>query len=218
MKMHICAGRTRILRLTACTALAGAALGSAFAAGHSRRYVLDPGTVLPVRLDTSLSSKDSHAGDVFSTTVTDQDNAALPAGTKVEGVVRSAQPRHGKQPGTLDLAFDRLVLPGGRAYSLDGSLIALDNKSVKRAAGGRLVATSAHRTDRLTYVGYGAGAGLLVSVLTHRKSTLTDTLLGGGLGYLYGALQKGHGNARDVNLKSGTKLGVRLNTRLSFNR
>ncbi|HZT41265.1 MAG TPA: hypothetical protein VFA07_03705 [Chthonomonadaceae bacterium] len=218
MLSHSCAGPARILRLAACTALAGAALCPAGAAGHARRYVLDPGTVIPVRLDNTLNSKDAHAGDVFTATVTDQGSDALPAGTKVEGMVRSAQPKHGKQPGTLDLAFDRVVLPGGKAYNIDGSVIGLDNKSVKHTASGRLVATPAHRTDRLTYVGIGAGAGLLISVLTHRKSTFTDTLLGGGLGYLYGALQKGHSNTRDVTLKSGTKIGVRLNNRLAFNR
>ena len=211
-------GCARILRLAACAVLVGAALWPAGAARHARRYVLDPGTVLLVRLNNTLSSKDSHSGDVFTAMVTDQDAYSLPAGTKVEGVVRSARPKHGKQPGALDLAFDRLVLPGGKAYDINGSVIGLDGKSVKSTANGRLVATPAHRNDRLTYVGIGAGAGLLVSVLTHRKSTFTDTLLGGGLGYLYGALQKGHSNTRDVTLKSGTKVGVRLNNRLVFNR
>ena len=218
MLSHSCAGPVRILGLAAFTALAGAALWPAGAAGHARRYVLDPGTVLPVRLDNTLSSKDSHAGDVFTATLTDPEASSLPAGTKVEGEVRSAQPRHGKQPGTLDLAFERVVLPGSRAYNIDGSVIGLDDKSVKYTSNGRMIATPSHRNDRLTYVGIGAGAGLLVSVLTHRKSTFTDTLLGGGLGFLYGALQKGHSNTRDVTLKSGTKVGVRLNSRLAFNR
>src|SRR2546429_694249 len=118
MLSHSCAGPARILGLAACTALAGAALWPAGAAGPSRRLGLDSGTVPPVRLDNTLSSKDAHAGDVFTATVTNSEATSLPAGTKVEGEVRSAQPRQGKQPGALDLAFERVILPGGRAYNI----------------------------------------------------------------------------------------------------
>jgi hypothetical protein len=183
----------------------------------TRGFRLDAGTVIPVKLNTTLSSKDNTKGDPFSATVRTDDNsdyAGLPEGTKVEGVVAMAQPKEGKNPGQLDLDFRRLILPDGRSYTLRGSLIGLDNKSVKRADDGRLIATPDHQNKRLVYAGYGAGAGLIIGALS--KHTLEDTLLGGGMGYLFGSLQKGDSNARDVVLKNGTELGVRLDRSVSL--
>jgi hypothetical protein len=178
---------------------------------------LAAGTVLPMRLNDGLSSRDSQKGDTFTTTLhagDTQDSSGLPDGTKIEGDVRSAIPQQGRDPGVLELSFQRLRLPNGRSYPIQGSLIGLDNKSVTRADDGRLVAKTAHRTDRLTYVGYGAGAGLIVGLLT--RHPLEDVLLGGGLGYLFGALQKGGSEPRDVELKPGTEFGVRLDQDLNF--
>jgi hypothetical protein len=178
---------------------------------------LDAGTVLPVRLNSALSSKDAQKGDTFTATVrTDSDmgNYGLPDGTRVEGVVRMARPHRDNDPGVLDLEFRRLKLPSGESYPIEGSLIGLDNKSVRKTSDGKLIATPDHTNKRLTYVGYGAGAGLIVGALT--KHTVEDTLIGGGLGYLFGALEKGHSQARDVNLKSGTEIGVRLDQRLTL--
>ena len=123
--------------------------------------------------------------------------------------MREAHAKKDNDPGVLDLAFRTLRLPDGHSYPIEGSLIGLDNKSVEKRDDGRLVAKPGHTTDRLTYVGYGAGAGLIVGLLT--KHGLEDTAIGGGLGYLFGALQKGGSKqARDVDLKVGSELGVRL--------
>ncbi len=184
---------------------------------NTRAVNLEAGTVIPVRLSDPLSSNNSKRGDTFTTTLRTGDEAdysGLPAGTKIEGVVQSAKPQQDKDPGALELAFQRLRLPDGRSYAVQGSLIGLDEKSVTKSRDGRLVAKPGHRNDRLTYLGYGAGAGLIAGVLT--KHTLEDTLIGGGLGYLFGSLQKGGSNARDVSLKAGTEFGVRLDRALGY--
>ncbi len=190
--------------------------GSAGAQG-SRAVRLDAGSVIPVRLNDTLSSLDSRKGQTFTATIrgesTQSDVTILPSGTTVDGVVKGVRSQQGKDPGVLDVAFRRVHLPDGRSFAIDGSLIGLDNKSVDRRSDGSLVAKPAHKNDRLTYVGYGAGAGLIVGLLT--KHTLEDAVIGGGLGYLFGSLQKGHSDARDVNLKAGTELGVRLDSSVS---
>lgn len=183
---------------------------------------ISSGTVIPVKLDDSLNSKDAHEGDTFSATVTNVDKysdaTTLPVGTKVEGVVRSAKPMEGKNPGMLDLAFDRVTLPNGRSYSISGAPINLDSKSVTRK-NGRIVAKSGSKgPNRLTYVGIGAGAGLLLNVLGHRKATLTDVLIGAGLGYGAGSLIKSGNSPRDVDLKAGTTMGVSLTRNLAYAR
>jgi len=178
---------------------------------------LEAGTVVVIKLNDALNSKEARKGDTFTATVTtrDSDDASpLPIGTKVEGVVRSAKPKDGDNPGMLDLDFNRITLPNGRSFDVDGSPIALDNKSVVRQ-NGHLVAKNGNKgPNRATLVGIGAGAGFLVNVLAHRKGTLLDTLVGAGLGYGAGALIKNGSSVRDVDLKVGQKIGFRLDRSL----
>src|SRR5947209_682870 len=76
-------------------------------AQNSRMIRLDQGTVIPVRLDDSLSSDNSSRGDPFTATLkTDYDSGSylgLPSGTRIEGTVKEARPRQGRDPGMLEL-------------------------------------------------------------------------------------------------------------------
>jgi len=182
----------------------------------SRTIRLDPGSVIPVKLNDTISSNNSQKGDTFTATVktADGEDYGLPPGTKVDGVVTGARPQRDKDPGIIEVSFERVRLPDGHSYAIEGSLIGLDNKSVDRRSDGRLIAKPSHQNDRLTYAGYGAGAGLIVGLLT--KHPLEDTALGGLLGYGFSALQKGHSNARDVVLKPGTEMGLRIDRRATL--
>jgi hypothetical protein len=178
------------------------------------RVVLPIGTVIPVVLNESLSSKINQPGDRFTATVkSGPDCAGLPDGTRIEGVVRDAVPHDGDKPGVLDVDFRRIVFPSGETQPVEGSLYSLDGKAVKRSDG-RLVATSSKSKDRLKWVGIGAGAGLIISGLT-KGSSLVDTLLGAGAGYLYNELA--NKKPGDVNLKQGSEFGVRLDRQIAFN-
>ncbi|CEK14037.1 copper amine oxidase N-terminal domain-containing protein [Chthonomonas calidirosea] len=181
------------------------------------RVVLPANSVIPVKLNTTLSSATAVKGDLFTATVATDNGVdyGLPPGTRIDGYVDDVRRHEGDQPGMLALSFRRIRLPDGRTYLIDGALIGLDNKSVEKTSDGRLIATPGHTDKRWTYVGYGAGAGLLVGLLT--KHTFEDLLIGGGLGYLFGSLQKSHATARDVVLKSGTELGVRLDREVALN-
>jgi hypothetical protein len=180
----------------------------------SRRMTIASGTVIPVRLDDDLSSNESRVGDKFSVTVENgRDNAGLPDGTKIEGVVREAIPSRGGKPGVLDVDFNRVILPNGEARAIAASLSTMDNKGTTRDSDGRLIAKTSSGNDRLKWVGIGAGAGLLVSTLT-KGNTLLETLIGGGAGYLYNELQ--HKGAGNVNVKSGSELGVRVDRQFAF--
>lgn len=181
-----------------------------------RRIDLPEGTVIPVRLDQALSSKTAHVGDrVIATVRSGNDDAGLPEGTRVGGVVTEVIRAANGKPGLLDMDFRRIVLPNGQTVTLNGSMISLDSKSVKRSDSGQLVASGDKGKDRLKWVGIGAGAGLLLGVLT-KGNTVVDTLLGAGAGYLYNEF----GNkpkAGDVNLKAGVEFGVRLDRHLALN-
>jgi hypothetical protein len=183
----------------------------------SDRYVIERGSVIPLTLNDKLSSRDSLKGDTFSATIDTHGHHhyfGIPEGVRIEGVVYSARPKHGHDPGVLDLDFVRLRLPDGRTIPITGSLIGLDSKSVRSLPDGRLVARPAHTDDRLTYLGYGAGAGFVIGALTHRA--VRDTVLGASIGALFGALEGHHTEARDVVLTPGTEMGVRIDSRVEF--
>jgi hypothetical protein len=177
--------------------------------GNYKELVLDSGTVLPMKLNTALSSNKSQEGDKFTATLDTKGEAfyaGLPKGTTVIGHVSTARPKDGKDPGVLDLAYDSVVLPDGSKYPVHGSLIGLDAKSVE-TKDGHLVAKN--RSDDHKSVWIGAGAGAVLAVLT-KGNILTNTVVGAALGYLYERLELGGSNVRDVNLKEGTTFGVRL--------
>jgi len=176
-------------------------------------------TVLPVKLNTELSSMTARKGDRFSAVLDTMDNpayAGIPEGAYVQGYVREVKAQKGKEPGILDLEFDRLVMPGGRTYPIDGSLYSLDNSMVERNEDGVLVAKARGKDNRVAYAGYGAGAGLLVGLLSDGKINLTNTLLGALAGFAIGSLEKPKQEPSNVTLKRGTEVGVRLNQDLAL--
>lgn len=173
-------------------------------------------TVIPVKLDTELTSNESRRGDRFTASL-DSSNGVygqLPGGTKVEGRVITAKKKDGNNPGMLELAFDRLVFPDGRTQDMTGTLISLNDKDVKTDADGRIVATGKAADNTGRYAAYGAGAGLLIGVLSPNNTTkgnLTKSILGGLLGAGAGQFEKSRNNgASNVRLKQGEKVGVRL--------
>lgn len=181
---------------------------------NTTQVVLPSGTVVPVVLDTSISSKDSQTGDKFSGTVkSGSDDAGLPQGTRIEGIIQEAIASGSGKPGVLDFDFRRIIFPNGDARTIKASLYSLDGKAVKRTDG-RLVATSDKSKDRLKWVGIGAGGGLLIGALT-KQNELLSAILGAGAGYLFNELS--NKKSGDVNLKQGATFGVRLDSQLAYN-
>ena len=100
------------------------------------RITLPSGTVIPMRLDDELSSKNNEQGDKFSATIkSGRDDGGIPAGTRVEGVVREAQASGNGKPGVLDVDFRRMVFPNGGSQTVTASLTSLNGKDVKRQDG-----------------------------------------------------------------------------------
>lgn len=198
--------------------LIGVAAPSAFAQ-RNRAITLDAGTVIPVKLEDRLSSKDNRKGDTFTAKLKVDEGSnyvGLPDGTIIEGRILSARQKSGKDAGTLELGFQRLRMPSGQSFPIEGSLIGLDGKSVNKDSDGRIVAKPGSENKRVTYAGYGAGAAALVGLLSNGRLNLGNLLLGGLLGYAAGSTQKASDNVRDVDLKQGTEMGVRLDRRTTL--
>ncbi len=187
--------------------------------GTALRTVFIPqGTVVPVSLDTPLSSATARLGDGFTVTVKSEQegDAEFPRGTRLYGVIVGVQKAGDGQPGTLDLDFREAHLPDGSRVRLDGALISLDDESVTRSESGRLTATAKAKDDRLLMIGIGAGAGLLIGKLT-KGNVLVGGLIGAAAGYLYSEILKPKGEAKNVDVKAGTVFGVRMDSDVNYN-
>lgn len=171
-------------------------------------------TVIPVTLDDTLSSTESDEGDKFTARVNTGATgvySGIPEGTKIEGHVRQVKAQSGKEPGVLELAFDRLRLPNGTTVPIDGTPYSLDQKDLATNEDGVMMAKNKKKDNRAAYAGYGAGAGVVVGLLSNGKLSLEKALIGGVLGYIIGSTEKKESKPSNVKLQKGMALGVRLN-------
>jgi hypothetical protein len=184
-----------------------------------QKVTLETGTVIPVILENQLTSNKSRKGDRFTAKLklTDKSYLGLPAGTRLEGVITEAKAKRDKDPGVLDMEFRTLRMPNGKTYPITSELIGLDNKSVETQDDGRIIAKEGRKRDDTKYIGYGAAAGALFSILGNRgRLSLENLILGSAAGYAAGALTPGKKEPRDVTLKEGTEIGVRLDKPVRF--
>lgn len=152
-----------------------------------QRVVTAPvGTIIPLRMDTYLSSDSSRVGDRFTATVfrsvVVDGRVLVPESTKVEGHVTGATPtERGTRTGTLAVAFDRMVFSAGRSVQIDGTLTTLGEEGRRNIDQG-----GSDQTRRaMVFLGAGEGAGAIIGVAGRRTETTTagailGTLLGKG--------------------------------------
>jgi peptidoglycan hydrolase-like protein with peptidoglycan-binding domain len=149
------------------------------------------GTVVPLRMDTALSSNSSRVGDRFTATVSRSvllDNrVVLPEGAKVEGHVTEISPgERGRAPGAIAVAFDRIALPNGKAIPIDATLTPLSDEGRWRIEQDVRYQEGGGRTRRaVVFLGAGGGASATIGVAGGGAETTTvgailGTLLGNG--------------------------------------
>jgi len=191
----------------------GALPGSGSAVAGVRTISVPTGAVVPVTLDTAITSAAARVGDVFYASVVSENrgDSEFPAGTKVQGVITEVQRKSGDDPGVLDIDFRAAVLPNGTRVPLRGDLIALDNDNVTSTTQGRIMAKSGGKTD-LKVIGIGAGLGFVLGKVLD-KNTLVTTILGAAGGYLY---DRKKDKAAEAQLNAGTKLGVSLTSPVTY--
>lgn len=194
--------------------------GKGYSGGNSqvagtRQISIPADSVVPVTLDQELSSANAYVGQTFSATVASEraGDSEFPQGTKIMGRVSQVQKKNGGEPGVLELQFTGARLPDNSNIRFNGSLISMDNDSVK-TVGGRVVAQGDKgKNDSLKVIGIGAGAGFVIGKLLKKNSTIT-ALLGAAGGYLFDK-SKGDKGA-EARLAAGSKFGVRLNSGVSY--
>ena len=163
----------------------------------AQRLVLPEGSVIIVRTSTPLESATAKVGQSFETVVADTvrvDNyTAIPAGSRIRGVVTFAKPADRQNSGVIEVNFDRLTLPGGQTYALNGKLTSTD------AAERRQIESDPNA--RVVLVGGRGGVGATIAGAGSDNSPAS-----GILAALGGLLSQ----ARDVRVPAGTPLAVQL--------
>ena len=182
----------------------------------ARQISIPAGAIVPVTLNTTLSSATAQVGQQITATVDSQKlgDSEFPAGTTLVGRVTEARQMQGNDPGVLDFDFNTAILPGGERVQLRGDLTTLDDKSVQ-TTGGRIMAKAGSDSgDKLKVIGIGAGAGYVLGRVL-KKGGILPSLLGALGGYLYGANK--NDKPAEAIVSQGSRIGVRLNQQVAYN-
>ena len=177
--------------------------------GVRRTTVVAPlvpvGTNLKIRLEDSLSSKDSRVGDRFTATALDP--VRFNEGT-VTGHISSIQ-KSGKIKGrtSMNLAFDSIRLSDGRSGTLHGYVTRVYGSDSGRADNEGGVESGSRSKQTMKRAGIGAAGGAILGAI-----------VGGGKGAAIGLILGGAGGAgslavqgsKELKLESGTEMLVRV--------
>jgi hypothetical protein len=169
------------------------------------RVVVPVGTNLKVRLEDTLSSKDSRVGDRFTATVLDP--VRFNEGT-VTGHISSIQ-KSGKIKGrtSMNLAFDSIKLSDGRSGTLHGYVTRVYGSGSGQAdnEGGVESGSRTKQTVKRGAIG-AAGGAILGAIVGGGKGAAIGLLIGGAGGAGSLAIK----GSKELKLESGTEMLVKV--------
>ncbi|HEY3113398.1 MAG TPA: peptidoglycan-binding domain-containing protein [Gemmatimonadaceae bacterium] len=182
------------------TSIALALLAASTAAAQSR-IVVPAGTVIIVRTTTPLQSASAKTGDTFDTNVDESvgvnEYAVIPVGSKIRGSVTLATPATRQQSGVIEVVFDRLTLPNGSTFPINGKLTSTDSAERRQI--------ESDPNARVVFVGGRGGIGAAIAGAHTTKSANILTALGNLLS-----------EGRDVSVPAGTPLAVELQSAVTL--
>ncbi|HEY6805608.1 MAG TPA: hypothetical protein VI306_18665 [Pyrinomonadaceae bacterium] len=164
------------------------------------KYTLGTNSVIRLRMNDSLSSKNASVGDRFKSTVVDPVYAkgfvVIPQGSIVTGQVTHVT-RAGRksQSGSLNVSFTSVQLPNGRVAPLNGSLTSSENTDNEGEVKG-----SSSKKRNIAFIGGGAVVGALIN-------GAAGAGIGAGAGIAGALFSKG----KEAEVKPGTEFNIILN-------
>lgn len=169
------------------------------------------GTVVMVRLETTLATFSNRVGDPFHGSVTQpivvNGQTIIPAGATVEGrVTKVSEPRRISGKPTIGILPETVILPTGERYYLDATLTDTNIPGTDVSREGQFKGEGHDRRDQLE-VGGGATGGMLVGGLIGGPAgVLVGGAVGAGATTTHWLVQH-----RSAILPSGTQLTLELN-------
>jgi hypothetical protein len=189
--------------------LSRAAIGAAMSVlalspvAAQNRLVLPAGTVILVRTQTQLESSTVSVGQTFDTVVDDSvgvDNyTVIPSGSHIRGTISYVQPATRSQSGVIEVDFNRITLPDGTSYPINGKLTSTDPEERRQI--------ESSTNQRVVLVGGRGGIGAAIAGAGSQNNATSGIL--GALGAL---LSEG----RNVSVPAGTQLAVQLEQALTL--
>lgn len=191
------------------------------------------GTVIPLRMDTYLSSRTARVGDTFSATVIrdvaveggggfpidDQHSRkVIPAGSKVEGHVRATErAERMSKAGMIAVVFDNLILANGTSVRIEGTLTSTDHDPRADAVGideDDQIEGGSRTRQTLVFIGAGAGVGAVIGAIAHGGK---GAAVGAGVGAIIGTVGALLNRGEDAEINPGTEFAMRVERRFTIN-
>lgn len=181
------------------------------AALASAQTSLPTGTAVKMKLDNTLTTFGSKAGDSFSARVTEavvvDGKTVIPIGATVQGrVTKTSEPRRVAGKPTIAIFPENLVLPNGDRFMLNASLVDTDRRLGSDVNSEGQFKGSGHDGKDITEVGMGTGGGMLVGGLAGGGK---GVLIGGAIGAT-ATIAHWLGKHRSATLPAGTELVMEL--------
>ena len=178
---------------------------------------LPAGTAVKMKLETTLATFSSKAGDPFSARVTEavvmDGKTVIPIGTTIEGrVTKTNEPRRIAGKPTIAIFPENLVLPNGDRLMLNATLVDTNRRHGTDVDTEGRFKGDGHDGKDLTEIGVGTGGGMLVGGLAGGGKGL---LIGGAVG---ATVTVAHwlGKHRSAMLPAGTEMVMELNRTLTM--
>jgi hypothetical protein len=178
-------------------------------------YTLPIGTVIRVRMDSDISSKNATVGDTFTTTVIGpvfvRNVEIIPAETVFEGkITKVVRATKKGGAGVLGVKFETIRFPNKETRQIDGQIITLkDEEEIAQES----VEGNDAKLETATMIGGGAGAGALIGgMIDGRTGALIGAVIGAGAGGIGALANKGN----EAVIKANTEIGVKLNKEVSL--
>jgi len=178
-------------------------------------YRVPEGTVIPVELVNTLSTKNIKEGDnVYARTIfpiTVENHIVIPVGSSVRGVIKEAE-RAGRVKGkaSLTLSFQTLILPDGVTLPIFGSLGSSDTGN--REGEATIVGESTKGKDAGDVAKAGATGGVLGGIFKGKKGAAIGGGASAGVALAGVLLSRGE----DLTLPKGTSIEVVLDAPLEY--
>jgi hypothetical protein len=172
---------------------------------------LPTGTAVKMKLETTLATFSSKAGDPFSARVTEpvvlDGKTVFPIGTTVEGrVTKANEPRRIAGKPTIAIFPETVVLPNGDRFILNATLVDTNRGHGTDVNTEGQFKGAGHDGKDLTEIGMGTGGGMIIGGLAGGGKGL---LIGGAIG---ATLTVAHwlGKHRSATLPAGTEMVMEL--------
>ena len=173
---------------------------------------LPSGTAVKMKLETTLATFSSKAGDPFSARVTEpvviDGKTVIPIGTTVEGrITKSSEPRRIAGKPTIAIFPENIVLPNGDRFMLNATLVDTNRGRGSDVNTEGQFKGAGHDGKDVTEVGMATGGGMLIGGLADGGKGL---LIGGAVGATI-TVTHWLGKHRSATLPAGTELVMELN-------